>query len=155
MSRHFLSLGAAAMLAVFAAPHSGYAQSVDQADKALADARKAESKADSRLAKARKNLAKSEKAIAKANDLQLASGERGQVAASDFRALCKSPPAFVSSRDAQEWARTVAAGAKRWTDADAKRAKGGKNLERATRDKDEAEADIIRAQAELDRLRGR
>lgn len=153
MSRLHSSLFAVALLAMVSAPSAGFAQDVDPAAAAQAQSDKAAAKAASRLAAARKKLAKAEKGIVDANDLQLASAEGGQVAAVDFRKLCKSPPEFSSSRDAQDWARKVSAAAKRWTNADGRKTKGAKNLERATRDKDKAEAEIIRSQAEFDRAR--
>lgn len=152
MVRYFRHSVAALLLGLLVAPVVGFAQDVGQAEADRVSALKAEAKAVSRLAKARRNLAKAEKAIADATNAQFASAEGGQVAAVDFRKLAKSPPSFASSRDAREWASKVTASAKRWSDVDAQQSKARKNLERATRARDKAQAAIVTAQAELDRL---
>jgi hypothetical protein len=152
MVRYCRNFVAALLLAALVTPGVSFAQDVGQAEAERVAALKAEAKAVSRLAKARRNLAKAEKAIADATNAQFASAEAGQVAAVDFRKLAKSPPSFASSRDAREWASKVTASAKRWSDADAQQSKAGKSIERSTRARDKAQAAIVTAQAELDRL---
>jgi hypothetical protein len=113
-----------------------------------------ESKAVANLTKAQGDLAKANRAITDATTKQSSAASSATIAAADFRTLtAATPAAFNTSAEAQAWAKKVADGAKRWTDAEKRGAKGSKALEKANKDKINAEAAIVKAQAEIEQGR--
>lgn len=113
-----------------------------------------ESKSVAKLSKAQGDLAKANRAIAESASKQTGAASAATVAAADFRTLTATTPAtFNTSLEAQAWAKKVAEGAKRWTDAEKRGAKNGKALEKANKDKINAEAAIVKAQAEIEQGR--
>jgi hypothetical protein len=113
-----------------------------------------ESKAVATLSKAQGDLAKANRAIAETTSKQTGAASAATLAAADFRSLTAATPAvFNTSVEAQAWAKKVAEGAKRWTDAEKRGAKNGKALEKANKDKINAEAAIVKAQSEIEQGR--
>jgi hypothetical protein len=114
---------------------------------------KMESRAIAKLAKAQTQLAKAKaNIIASTNKQSVASGT-SITAGEDFRKLMGTVPTFATSADARAWAKKVGEGAKRWTASDKRGIKGGKALARATKSQKDAEADIVRAQSEIEQGR--
>jgi hypothetical protein len=113
-----------------------------------------EGKAVAKLSKAQGDLSKANRAIAESTSKQAGAASAATVAAADFRTLTAATPAvFNTSVEAQAWAKKVAEGAKRWTEAEKRGAKNGKALEKANKDKINAEASIVKAQSEIEQGR--
>jgi hypothetical protein len=114
---------------------------------------KMEAAAIKRLAQSQAKLAKADNAIVASKNMQVASADAGMVSGTEFREIASMPPAINTSLEAREWVKKVSDAAKRWTDADKRGVKGGKNLDRAIKNKADAEAAIIRAKAEIEQGR--
>jgi hypothetical protein len=106
-----------------------------------------------RLAKAQSKLAKANKAIAASTNKQASAATAATGAAAEYRQLTAAVPDVTTSAEAVAWGDRVAGAAHRWAKADKSGAKGGEKLSKATNAKQAAEAEIVAAQAALDRAR--
>jgi hypothetical protein len=113
-----------------------------------------ETKAVAKLTKAQQKLAKANEAIVAANAKQSSASGESNVAAAEFAQLIDNKPIVTSSIAAQAYAKRVTDASKRWASADNRNSDGGKELDKATRNKSAAEAEIINAQTEIEQARG-
>jgi uncharacterized cupredoxin-like copper-binding protein len=155
MSRFVRTTFSALLLLAIAAPTLAPAQSTGGTGYNVLwkKGSKMEAAAIKRLAQSQAKLAKADNAIVAAKNLQVASADAGMVSGTEFRQIASTPPALSTSVEARDWAKKVADAAKRWTDADKRGVKGGKNLDRAIKNKGDAEAAIIRSKAEIEQGR--
>jgi poly-gamma-glutamate capsule biosynthesis protein CapA/YwtB (metallophosphatase superfamily) len=105
------------------------------------------------LAKATAKRARFNDDIVKANSKQADAGSEGNAAAADYATLTSNIPAAANSAEASAFSKKLSDAAKRWSNADNKNKGGGKDLDKATRNKASAEAEISAAQSEIDQGR--
>jgi hypothetical protein len=113
-----------------------------------------ESKGVAKLSKAQAKLARANEDIVKANSKQADASSESAIAAADYATLTSNIPAAANSTEASAFAKKLSDAAKRWSNADNKNKGGGKDLDKATRNKASAEAEITAAQSEIDQGRG-
>ncbi len=106
-----------------------------------------------RLAKAQAKLARANEDIVKANSKQADASSESTLAAADYANLTSNIPVAANSTEASAFAKKLSDAAKRWLNADNKNKGGGKDLDKATRSKATAEAEITAAQSKIDQGR--
>ncbi len=143
---------AAPSLVIAATPVSP--PSVSTKHKALwINGRKMEARGVAKLAKAQAKLVRVDADVIKVNSKLAAGVGESAGAAARFVGIALSQPNSLSSFEATAYAKQVTDAAKIWADIDKKNKVGFKDLDRATRAKTTAEAEINAAQSEIDQGR--
>lgn len=102
------------------------------------------------LAKAQQNLAKADRDIAEATNRQNHGSSNAENASGEFNQTSVNAPSNANSDEAAKWSKKAAADAKRWKKGEKEQRRGIAAMRSAQKHKKNAEATLVKAQAQID-----